>query len=127
MSNQLKVFIPLIIYGRDSHEYESISCGCFVKYEDAVNSLVDELIKTNFISFGCFVDSYEDNKEEESEDEEKEDVIDIENFTKKDFTEMIKKKINGDYSSLEKVCNQYGDSYFEDGWKIRIDEHVLCN
>jgi hypothetical protein len=108
MSN--KVYIPNIYYGRDKYQFESKIVGIFKNKNDAIVQLIKELIKLDFIDFETYLNDI-DSEEDIDEKEEK-----------KNFTEMIINKVLLENIPLPDICKEYGDSYYKEGWKFKIEE-----
>jgi hypothetical protein len=135
--NRITVYVPLIVYGRDRHEYHATSCGCFVNKNDVYEAILRKLVKINFIPFNDFVKwlksikNKEKDEEEEDEDEDEdildEDLINLDEktLTVEQFIEYLLKKVDNNYDNLLDICDKYGDSYHKDGWKVQINEHIL--
>lgn len=129
------VYVPLIVHGRDKYEYHTISCGVFTNKKHAINGLLEKLVTNDFISYDMFLDMLSDRLceideakkiGEEIEPDDRFDNLDISNdVTSEQLTQHLQQKVNGDMDLLEEVCQSFGDSYYKDGWKFQIDEHVL--
>lgn len=122
------VYIPLIVYGREKYAYNAISCGCFVNKSDTYKALLFGLVKNDFIPFDMFVEQLGDRKLEIEEGELEDDSIsnlDENTLTIEQFVEYLLNKVDDNFDNLIKICNLHGDSYYGEGWKIQIDEHIL--
>lgn len=126
-----KVYVPLIIDARDP--YETFTFGAFVKKDDAVNALLAKLMEKEYISYDVYSDNiYNDmcNIEHDfiKDPEMKANVllrIKEACTDRKSFLIFLTQKVDSDIDKLESVCDEFGDSDFNDGWKIRLDEFNL--
>jgi hypothetical protein len=41
------------------------------------------------------------------------------------FIEYLLNKLDNNFDNLTNICDVHGDSYYKEGWKIQIDEHIL--
>lgn len=98
--------------------------------KQAINSFVYYLVETCFVSFDFFQDSLEDRirnlKSKFDNIKIADEISKLESITtEEEFIEFLYLKVNGNFDSLVEICRTYGDSYYEDGWNIQIDEHDL--
>jgi hypothetical protein len=123
MSQYQQVYVPLIIYGREKYDYFAVSCGVYLKKKDALCAILANLIKENFIDYDDIITN-PDNAED-TDELMMSSAIASGNFTETDFYDFLMKKMDGDIEKLKFICKHYGDSYYEDGWTFRIDEHNI--
>ena len=109
------VYVPLFIYGRDKYEYDAKTFGVFVNQTDAINSLIKYLVENDNLNYISYIENELEEDLEEDEENEK--------INKQRFVEHLISYINGDYEKLLNACNKYDDSYYKNGWTIRIDQY----
>lgn len=117
--SQLTTYVPTIVEGREKYSYDAKVVGVFLSRSDAVNALLSMLVKHDKISYDAFCDG-QTMEETESDSACPETIA-----TREDFVKMLSSKISGNFETLCKYCKILGDSYYECGWKVQIDEHVL--
>ena len=122
----IMVYVPLIISGREKYEYEAETFGAFGNEHSALHRLLRELMDQELICPEYMFDKAgrgEDGKDEnDSEYTYKGHVL-----VQGDNEGNIRKLTNlvCTFDDLDKICNDLGDSFYEDGWKIRVDKFEL--
>lgn len=99
----MKVYVPIIIEGREKYEYTHSLIGVYEKYSDAINCLVDELLKQDKICYESYIDSRAGKPE----------------LSEEDFIRVIKKKYTTEKKIIE-ILSKYGMNY-KDGWYFKIE------
>jgi hypothetical protein len=114
-TDKITVYVPVIIYGRDKYEYDATTCGVFRNKKDALKALIRELVTGAWI---CNEFSFD------SENPFSYEGVEL----KKDDTEyniQVLCKHTNTVEDVENMCAMLGDSFYEDGWKIEVNEFQL--
>lgn len=140
MSNQ-KIYVPLII--DTGGPTEIVACGAFARKCDAVNTLLDELINRDLISFKDYQNNFAQDKlwleslalDEETLQNYYRGVItergrflrrmDEECVDEKSFRIYLAQKVDGNFRELDSICEDFGNGQYGDEWTIRIDGFEL--
>ncbi len=120
------VYVPLIISGRAKYEYEAETIGAFGNEVSALHGLLRELIEQELVCPEYIFDKAGRGDDADGENEGE--------YTYKghalvhgDEEGNIRKLTNlvCTFNDLDMICNDLGDSFYEDGWKIRVDKFEL--
>lgn len=105
------VFVPVLYWGREKYDYNSMVAGVFKSQASARVALLD-LIKDNyFITYTDYCERFDDD--------------DVPLMMEVEFWDHLKEMAGKSLDKLRAVCHTYGDSYFEDGWDFSIEERVV--
>ena len=123
-----KIHLPYIVGGRDKHEYFAHCCGAYVTEKSAIHAMISHLVEKNYISYDEYQEQYKYYKDCPTElqtyNTSKMKIV-FEIFEKSllsenDFTQHLK-NITNTKEDLNFVCQNFGDSYFNEGWKWQIN------
>jgi hypothetical protein len=122
----IMVYVPLIISGRDKYEYEADTVGAFGNELSALRGLLRELIEQELVCPEYMFDKA-GRGEDGEDDNDGEYTYKGYALTVGDDDGNIQKLTNliCTFKDLDEICNDLGDSFYEDGWKIRIDKFAL--
>jgi predicted thioredoxin/glutaredoxin len=101
-------YVPVVAFGGKIDTLGATSCGIYPTKQQAYGALFDSLVNQAYIF----------DYREFSEMVDRTTMI---AQTKSKFMalEMSQKE------ALREICHKYGDSYFEEGWTFRMDQHVV--
>ena len=111
----IEIFIPLIIWGREKYVFHADKLGAYKTEKEAVHVIIDELFKKGFIR------EFEDRFEFPDDDVEDDCNKCRDN---NEYIQILKNKTKTE-DELIFLCGQYGDTYYENGWNIRIDNYTI--
>lgn len=100
----LVVYIPIYTTGRDKYQYETRTTGVYTSYQAALESLFDFLLTER-------QDLYVINDDSDLELEKSSDTM-VSNSRSK-------------ITCVDDIASFFGDSYYEDGWEIRIEQRYI--
>jgi hypothetical protein len=120
-----QLFVPIFVYANSGTKPIIISSEICKTESDAVNVLIDILVKDDYIPFYMYQDFLSDYSVDDYNDDGKSFgwLFNIAR-TEKEYAELIKKNINT-VKELDEYCKEFGDSYFKYKWNIKITKYEL--
>lgn len=121
----MTLFIAKFVHGREKYEYHCDCLGVFTTEKDAALALFDHLVAKENIFCPFFYDEQEENSDHDQEqDQDSEIMIESKKPSRQDDIDLARQNLEN-YANLDEECENNGDSYYEDGWRVEIDQCVL--
>lgn len=111
VEDYVPVYVALIIYQK-TDEWEAETPGVFKTEKGAIDGLIDGLVERNFISYADYCDRI---------GEKDESGVEIKHRTETEFMTFLKSNASTK-KELDKVCQEYGDTYYTGSWKFQLVE-----
>ena len=111
----MTVYVPVISDRRDEDDYAATACGAFRNKKDALHALIRELIDSGRILSEISFD-YDENSCYEGVELKEDD---------KEYNILELCKLANTVEDVIDMCEALGDSYYDDGWKIEVNEFQL--
>ncbi len=110
----MTVYVPVIIYGRAKYEYQATTCGVFRNKKDALHALIRKLFDEEWI---CPEYIFAEESRTYGGDELKEDDI--------EYNIQVLCKHANTVEDVIDICENLGNSFYNDGWKFEVNEFQL--
>jgi hypothetical protein len=113
------VYVPVIIYGREKYEYHADTLGVFRDEVSAFRALIKKLVEGEWLLHEFCFDSESTCKEEVTWNGKEL----IKGDTEHNIDILCK-----DVKTIEDVkaiCNEFNDSYYDDGWKFEVNKFEI--
>lgn len=113
------VYVPVIIYGREKYEYHAVTLGVFRDEVSAFRALIKKLVEGEWLLHEFCFDSESTGKEVVTWNGKEL----IKGDTEHNIYILCK-----DVKTIEDVkaiCNEFNDSYYDDGWKFEVNKFEI--